>query len=195
MDYQYDVFLSYRRDPPVGEWVSNHFYPELMKWLPLEVNRVCSVFKDIEVLVSGAIWPQTIRKALMHSRCMLCIWSPDYFWHEWCVAEWKSMVERERLLGLASAANPIGLVVPVVFHDGQNFPREARDVQGKDFRDYNTSVPAFAQTVKYVDFIGKVKDLARELAGVIIGAPAWQNDWPTLTPQPYNRPTTQLPRL
>lgn len=26
-DYIYDVFLSYRRAPPVGDWVKNHFYP------------------------------------------------------------------------------------------------------------------------------------------------------------------------
>jgi hypothetical protein len=55
MNYEYDLFLSYRRDPPVSEWVNNHFYPELIKWLPLEVNRETRVSK--------------IRKSLFPARC------------------------------------------------------------------------------------------------------------------------------
>jgi macrodomain Ter protein organizer (MatP/YcbG family) len=32
-DYQYDVFISYRRPNPVGDWVKNHFHPLLVEWL------------------------------------------------------------------------------------------------------------------------------------------------------------------
>lgn len=195
MAYVYDVFLSYRRDPPVGEWVNNHFYSQLLNWLPLELNRPATVYKDDENLILGSHWPDALKQALQSSRCLLCVWSPDYFWHDWCVAEWKSMVERERLLGYGTAANPSGLVVPVVFHDGQNFPPEAQQVQSKDFRDYNIPAPSFSQTAKYVDFIDRVKDLAQGLAGVVNAAPAWQNNWPVVTPPPFTRPSTNPPRL
>ncbi len=33
-DYEYDVFVSYRRKQPVMDWVKNHFHPLLEQWLP-----------------------------------------------------------------------------------------------------------------------------------------------------------------
>src|SRR5215475_4164150 len=148
MDYEYDVFLSYRRGPPVGEWVNNHFYPQLLNWLPLELNRETKVYKDDQATLLGTHWPQALKRALHLSRCLLCVWSPDYFWHEWCVAEWRSMVAREKLLGYGTNNNPAGLIVPVVFHDGKNFPPEAQQVQYKDFREYNIPVASFCQTAR-----------------------------------------------
>jgi hypothetical protein len=38
-DYIYDIFLSYRRRPPVGDWVKYHFYPLLSKWLNQAMPR------------------------------------------------------------------------------------------------------------------------------------------------------------
>jgi hypothetical protein len=157
MDYQYDVFLSYRRGAPVGDWVNNHFYREVMNWLPLEMNRPVTAFKDDKDIALGNHWPETIKQALGLSRCLLCVWSPDYFWHEWCVAEWKTMAERQRLAGYATPTNPSGLIVPVVFHDGVNFPQEAQNAQSKDFSNYNYQVVAFSQTALYLQFIDEVK--------------------------------------
>lgn len=195
MSYEYDLFLSYRRDPPVGEWVNNHFYPELLKWLPQEVNRDASVFKDTDVIIPGALWPQTIRNALLRSRCLLCIWSPDYFWHEWCLAEWKSMVARQRHLGIGAQQDTLGLICPVVFHDGQNFPDEVRGTEHADFREYNIPALAFSQTPRYVDFVVKMQRLACSLAQLIRQAPPWEAGWPIEIPELSTRPPTKMLRL
>jgi hypothetical protein len=34
-DYEYQVFLSYRREPPISSWVRDYFFDELTQWLNL----------------------------------------------------------------------------------------------------------------------------------------------------------------
>jgi hypothetical protein len=192
MDYEYDLFLSYRRGAPVGDWVRNHFLPELKNWLPLELGRPARIFVDDESIALGSSWPTALQNALRMSRCLLAVWSPDYFWHEWCVAEWQSMRERARRLDLR---DPGTIVLPVVFHDGDNFPEEAKDTQSLDFRPHSIHVPAFAQTTRYVDFIEAVKRLCAHLAPCVKKAPLWQPDWPIVTPAAYTPPNAGLPKL
>ena len=55
-DYLYDVFISYRHKPPMGEWVRNHFYPLLEQRLPdcLPISHETKIFIDWDIETGAA---------------------------------------------------------------------------------------------------------------------------------------------
>ncbi len=195
-DYIYDVFVSYRHKQPVMDWVKNHFYPLLEQRLPdeLPVEHKTEIFIDWDEIETGSAWPAKLHQALRKSRCLLPVWSPEYFRSDWCLAEWKTVMERERLLGMKTEQRPEGLIYPVIFADGEHFPQDARDAQSKDMRNWNIPHSVFKDTADYVEFDRQVQLLVRELAKMIQRAPAWQN-WPVITPVANEQVIVKLPRL
>lgn len=171
-DYVYDVFVSYRHRGQAMEWVKNHFYPLLEQRLPdcLPIDHEPSIFIDLEI-ETGAAWPAKLCQALKSSRCLVAVWSPEYFRSDWCLAEWQTMRERERRLGWRTEQKPQGLIYPVVFADGEHFPQEARDVQWKDLRQWNYGAPAFRDTAGFLEFDREVQRVAGELSRIIQYAP------------------------
>ena len=198
-DYIYDIFLSYRRKPPVGDWVKNHFYPLLDQWLPQAMSREPNIFIDLEEIEIGSRWSRKISNALKVSRCLLPIWSADYFQSTWCLAEWHSMMKREDLLGYKTEQNPAGLIYPVVFFDGEHFPPEAQQTQQKDLRKWNISSPVFAETRGFVELEKEMQSIVVDIAEMLNNVPKWQSNWPIVTPDIYSGTTStvsiQLPRL
>lgn len=193
-DYLYDVFVSYRHKPPVLDWVRNHFYPLLDQWLPSAMPVEPSIFIDWEEIEIGAAWPAKLRQALRQSRCILSIWSPEYFRSEWCLAEWRTIQERERLMSFRTEQQPEGLVYPVVFSDGEHFPPETVGTELLDLRDWNTPHSVFKETAAYVEFDKQIQAMVKGLAKTIQRAPAWQ-DWPVITPEAKKQVIVKLPRL
>ena len=194
MSYEYDVFISYRRQSPVLDWVANHLHPLLEHWVPQFLPQPVTIFRD-SALDVGAHWPSRLSAALQRSKCLVAVWSPPYFQSHWCVAEWASMEQRERDLGYFSAANPAGLALPVVFADGLHFPAAVRARQYRDLHRWNHPYAAFRDTAKYIDFDCEVQAFAEELANAIMAAPPWQPAFPALTPDPAQPPNMLLPRL
>jgi hypothetical protein len=179
------------------DWIKNHFYPLLEQWLPnaLPVGHQTRIFVDWGEIETGVAWPEKLQQALKRSRCLLPIWSPEYFRSNWCLAEWRTMQERERLLGMRSLESPEGLIYPITFFDGEHFPQEARDCQQRDLCRWNTPHPVFRGTVDYVEFDRQVQLLVQELAQMVLRAPAWQ-DWPVIIPEHLSAPSiVSLPRL
>jgi hypothetical protein len=140
LPYRFDFFVSYRRsylrngkpqETAVGAWVKQVFYPELCA-LWNEQQPDAQVFLDEESIPTGAHWPSYLKEAIRDSRCLLPIWSPPYFGSRWCKAELESMRLREKQCNIHLAQGR-GLVVPVVFHDGDSFPAEARFTQNLSF--------------------------------------------------------------
>lgn len=195
-DYLYDVFISYRHRAPVADWVKNHFFPLLDQRLPdcMPIEHAPRIFIDWEI-ETGASWPAKLRQALKTSRCLLAVWSPEYFRSMWCQAEWQSMLQRQQVLGLGTETHPHGLIYPVVFADGEPFPPEAKSTQSKDLRQWNLSAPVFRETKDFVDLEKEIQVLCAELAKMIHRAPDWQ-DWPVVTPAVDEKNVAmKLPRL
>jgi len=194
MSYQYDFFLSYSRKKPVGEWVRNHFCPELRQWLDSYTAQPTRIFID-EGIEVGDFWPNHLAAALGSSKYMIAIWSPQYFGSPWCYAEWQSMREREFLLGLQTGIS--GLVFPVVFSDGKNFPPEAGQAQRIDFSDLNYPNLAFRDTEKYLDFVDRIKRVCEMLSNWVDEreAPSFDPKWPIVRPTPRSPPIAPLPRI
>jgi len=196
MPYRYDVFISYRRQQPVLDWVVNHLHPMLEQWLPEHLpGGAVSVFRDSSIEV-GSRWPDSLSRALGESKCLVAVWSPPYFQSAWCMAEWSSMEARERELGYYSSAHPAGLAWPVVFADGDHIPMSVKDRQHRDFHLWNHPYPSFRETAKYLDFDSEVQRFAQELADAITHVPEWQGTFPVLYPPPLsNSPLISLPRI
>jgi hypothetical protein len=191
MAYEYDVFLSYSRKPPVGDWVRNHFFPLLEMWLPQQLPYQAKVFIDEEMGEEpGVQWPGRLRRALLGSKCLVAVWSPSYFRSGWCVAEWKTMEAREQQLGIGPGADPSRLVVPVRFNDGEHFPDDATTRQWKDLSRWNIPHPHYKDTIEYIEFDRQMQDLTRDIAVLVQSAPAWEDGWPVLLPPSQPAPVS-----
>lgn len=194
MSYEYDVFLSYPRQGHSGDWVRNHFHAQLRGFLDQELVDAPRIYFDEQQAV-GSNWPHNLRNALLRSKVLVAVWSPPYFRSEWCLAEWHTMRAREALLGLGSASRPQGLIFPVVFWDGQNFPAEAQDTMWHDMSRFSLPSPEFARTTDYVDFQRRMQEVAAAIARLLDTVPPWQDGWPVRMPEPPAMPVFQLPRL
>lgn len=193
MSYSYDVFLSYPRQGNSGDWVRNHFHAQLRGFLREELGDFPRIYFDEEQPV-GVEWPRHLRNALLRSKMLVAVWSPPYFRSEWCVAEWQSMRAREAHLKLADRDPPVGLVFPVVFWDGKNFPVEAQRTQWHDLSRFSLPSPEFERTAEYVEFQRKVQRVAGDIARLLQSAPPWEDGWPVQTPDTA-APAFPLPRL
>lgn len=195
MSYTWDVFISYRRTHNVAGWVQNHLGPVLERCLEDQMDHPPRVFVD-DKLEIGAYWPEELADVLSTSRYLLAVWSPPYFTSRWCVAEWQTMREREKLLGIPQKGETRGLIYPVVYSDGSSFPREARTVQSRfDLSEYGFPYEQFRRTDAYLEFHQKVRSIAIDLAGRLSSAPPWRADWPICRPEPFPTPSAELPRL
>ncbi len=95
IDYTYDVFISYRHETPVLEWVLEHFYYLLKAWLPqyMPVDHKPRIFIDTQI-ETGFQWSIKLQNELKRSRCLISVWSPVYFQSDWCKArQYKDMSE------------------------------------------------------------------------------------------------------
>jgi len=190
-DYEYDAFLSYRRDKLVLEWIIE-FEARLKFWLSQELGgRDARIFVDRDCIEIGDRWPDSVRAGIRSSKCMIGIWSPRYFQSRWCVSEWHSFLAREQQVELGVHT----LVAPVRFHDGEYFPSQAANVQCVDFSNYTATIPAFWQSQRAVEFEGPLKAFARSVAAVVRRAPPFRPDWPVVESEPLEPPNVELRRL
>jgi hypothetical protein len=194
--YRYDVFVSYRRSGAgyVAPWVHNHFHPLLRNCLADQLPDEPRIFIDVEQEF-GAYWPATLANALRDSRLLVPVWSPKYFRSPWCLAEWHTMMARERIFDLAGERQPLGLVYPVIFSDRENFPAEAQYRQARDLKRWSVPGKEFRRTKRYCGLHDAVQAIAVELADRLRRVPPWRPDWPVVRPDPPLPPPADPPLL
>jgi TIR domain len=194
-DYEFDVFLSYRRLGTVRSWVHNHFHPMLTDCLADEMPRVPSIFLDIDSIDEGEHWPEKLAWAHRRSRLVVAVWTPSYFGSRWCQAEWRTMQARERTVGVLPSGKSATLFYPITLKDGERFPAEARNVQQCDMKKWNVSAESYRQTSEYAEFERQVANVAERLNGMLLVVPDWREDWPELRPEPAPDNAPPIPRL
>ncbi|NEA99194.1 toll/interleukin-1 receptor domain-containing protein [Streptomyces sp. SID13726] len=181
VDYEFDVFVSYRRSAGnVGDWVHHHFYPVLKRCLEDEAGTG-EIFVDRQMEGNiGDSWPDQLADSLGKSRLLVPVLSAPYFRSPWCIAEWATMAareERERR-GRSNA-----LILPVVFADGVNFPEYVQERElHEGFKNYNVPYPEYRKSEAYPYFHREVQGFARQIAGRLTKVPDWREDWPALRP-------------
>jgi hypothetical protein len=191
LDYEYDVFFSYKRHRLTLDWMSG-VHKRLQLWLQEEIpDREVKVFVDEDNIETGDCWPEKLKDALKLSRCMVCVWSPSYFRSSWCVSEWMSFLEREKRIKVRSH----GLIAPIKFHDGEHFRVEAQNVQWTDVAPYTSSVPAFWTSQRAIELEDALKALAHSVSGILKGAPPFEPDWPIVEATALEAHRIRLARL
>ncbi len=184
--YEYDIFFSYKRDKQ-----SNHWHEKVVSkvefWLRKELNRSSvDIFFDTEEIKTGDQWKNKIEDSLKRSKCLVPILSPDYFHSSWCRSEWETFREREKMLHLPTG----GLIIPAIYHDGEHFPQEAKNIQSMDFTEYNSNMVFFWKSEDGYNFEKrKLKAFAGDIAKRIKKAPDYKKDFPIVIVDPVKLST------
>jgi hypothetical protein len=203
LDYEYDIFLSYKRDPEAREWLIDHFQPLLVAWVAQFLGYRPTVFRDDHAMEAGTTWPVEIGRALGRSRVLVSLWTKEYFESEWCGRELATMLAREDDEQLRTPVQPKGLIVPVVLFDCAQVPSAVQHMQRVELRD------CFAyrmrrDSVRSEELSVLIRnEIASGVAAAIECAPPWRHEWPLTTAAMFldavKRPSptrqTHLPRL
>jgi hypothetical protein len=192
--YEYDIFISYKRDAETNRWIADHLEPLLTTYVGLELGHPPRIFRD-DQLEAGTTWPAALGAELARSRVLLALYTKTYFFSEWCRRELFAMLEREQEAGLRVAANPGGLVVPVILHDCEELPPKLKNIQAQAIREcFNVRMRKDSPRAELLaDEIGK---LAKPIARAIDEAPVWRLDWLTATAQSFleGAPAPEMPK-
>src|SRR5262245_13330516 len=128
MSYEYDIFISYRRDPEIRSWISDHFKPLINYYVGDELRRKPSIYID-EQLESGTAWPISLGEALGRSLTLRALWSGSYLSSGWCSAEFGHMLAREKFAKSRSDAQRWAIIIPIFILDGETFPKNLGYIQ------------------------------------------------------------------
>lgn len=185
MDYEFDVFVSYRRGERLeaggkfkveaeGIWVHNVFLDEFRSRL----EQRCPEPKiAIDTAIpAGADWEQTLQRWVLRSRCLVAVWSAPYFFSEYCRSEFHTMLRRQRELEAeGSAVKP---VVPLVWADGTNFDAEAQAIQyRKNFSVFSPYRKPIENEDLRAQFVTALDELCADVERAVRGAPALRKAW------------------
>lgn len=180
--YLHDLFLSYHRGGEVPAWVRGRLIDAVELALRAHLPRAPRIL-DLDQAAGE------IGAPLQRSRCLLAIWSPEYFLDERCRMELDSMRAREALI----EGTP--LIHRVIFSDCEEILR-AEPQEHSDLRRFTYVHPPSAPTRREGDYRAEIQRLARRVAHLIEQAPAWRSDWPIVSPGPLQAPRRiRKPRL
>jgi hypothetical protein len=179
--YQYDLFISYVRQPPVLPWVNFFFEPILEQRIRCELPRDPKIFVDDTSIKKGSKWPEKIIEALRTTRVIIPIWSADYFRSDWCVAEWITMEERQKQINKKEKSSP-SILFPIKFTDEDHFHDLAKRTQMEDLTKYNYTAKAFKDSDEFMEFEKKIEDIAKNLCRIILDVPPWGPHWHIYSP-------------
>jgi len=94
-DYQYDVFISYRRGGVVDDWV-RRFVDDLGKWLHAVMRHPPRIYFDLTGVTGGSDFGTAIENALLRSKILVAVLTPAYFTSPHCGREWRTFEAREK---------------------------------------------------------------------------------------------------
>jgi TIR domain-containing protein len=194
--YEFDVFVSYSRRGCAQQWLMNHFLSRLENCLFDQGADAPKVFFD-RSMRKATHWPSELQQALHRSKIMIAVLTPPYFRSPWCVAELRSMRQREKMLGLADPGRPQGLICPILYSDSDWFaPEEGLNRSWWDFKALATPDPVFQESRDYPSFHRLVSEFAADLVSLLDQVPPWRADWPLIDPpDPLLQPQPKLPRF
>lgn len=179
--YTYDVFISYKRDSINEQWLDDIFLPLFKSYLNNSLPEPPKIFVDRTNIIDGTEWTKTIEFQLAHSKCMVAILSPAYFFKrsEWCIREFISMKHREEILDLRPNNQPPGLIWPLMLQPINSKSEILHSIQMKDYSDYNRIGEGFKKNESYFHFQTKLRQDSNIIVSIIENAPNWKPEWDT----------------
>src|SRR5262249_37595388 len=105
--YEYDVFVGRATSSVLNEWL-DVFSSQLGNRASMQFGRTLKVFQDLSEVRVDDVWRDTVGRALVRSRVLLAIVTPEFMASQWCVLEWATFERREKATGVDA------LIVPVI---------------------------------------------------------------------------------
>jgi hypothetical protein len=173
--YQYDIFISYRRDDQTKAWIAKHFVPLLNHHVFNELGYH-PVFYIDDQLESGVSWPFALGHALGTSKVIIPLWSKTYLNSVWCTCEISHMLERESKVGCRTIERPEGLIFPTIIHDGETLPASLSSIQKIEIQEC-FNVKMSPDSPKAEILADRLKPLGKAIADAILNAPECEADW------------------
>jgi hypothetical protein len=184
MPYLHDIFISYKRETLWTPWTRDHLKRLLTAYLQQELGDAPDIFVDENITV-GADWVNQLAMSLAHSKVMIAVFSGDYFGSDWCLHELDLMLGRS-LTHMGSSPNGLGLVIPIVVHDGDRIPTQVCRIQPVDLKKYRVAC-LNETTPLYQDFSIAIGNLAPVVKAAIDLAPSHQDNWFTECSSRFNQ--------
>lgn len=182
MDYEYDIFISYRRHRDTLSWMEKQFIPRLEGRLFFELGRHPVIFYDKNNLACGDTWPVELGEALGKSRMLIALWCGPFRSSVWCAREVAEMKAREEALNLRTPQNQSGVIAVCKIHNGP--PEGFGDVQQSDLIEHFD--PYMGDTGDQASaFYRQVTGDALGFARMIREAPPFDPAWPTQSAQAF----------
>ncbi len=180
MDYDYDVFLSYRRWREWPRWVKDVFIDIFEHWLGEELDWEPRVFVDYRDIEEGSWWDMELGFNLSRSRVLVPLFSRTYFRSDWCIAELALMRRREDENGYRTTRDRRILIVPAILHDGKQFPADAQRLQALELSPV-AGVRIARGSPKYEALDDLVREWVPTVARAIEDAPVFDPRWEDLS--------------
>lgn len=178
MDYDWDVFISYRRKQIPIRWLEEMFLPLFVDYLEEALGgRKVKIYRDVEGIEGGDNWKKNIKSALAKSRCIVPVLLPSYFHSNWCTKEFAVIYHRQIELGFNSMENPNGLIIPLKIRDGDFFPEKVKDLQIFNCNDFYRVGKGVESTELYIKFQEQLSKWVENVARAINNAPPWNPEW------------------
>ncbi|MGX1929715.1 TIR domain-containing protein [Flagellimonas sp. 2504JD4-2] len=175
MGYEYDIFISYRRQDETKGWIENHFIPLLEIHIFNELGEHPSFFLDTQ-LEAGVNWPIELGNKLSKSKTIIPLWTRTYLNSQWCSCEIGHMLERESQCGYRTIEKPNGLVFPTIIHDGETMPVQLSTIQKVEIQDcFNVRMAKDSPKAEKLE--DRLKPLAISISKAIANVPEWKPDW------------------
>lgn len=168
MDYENDIFISYRREQHWTPWTRDLFGGLLRSYLQQELGTAPSIFVD-EQLEIGQDWVNELASQLAKSRVVVAVFSRDYFFSPWCLHELDLMLERQEVHGGS-------LIIPMRAHDGELIPDIVDKTLHGDIEKFRVA-GLNSDTPLYQEFSETLKGYAPGIAKLINAAPDFDEQW------------------
>ena len=192
MDYQYDVFLSYRRFGEWPNWVAEQFLPLFKHYLGERLGTEPRIAWDME-LGAGASLPHAIAAKLAASKVLVALFSRQYFASPWCTAELGHMLARETMCQYRTLQRPAGLIVPAHVHDGEDVPELVSKILTLDLAPF-VNVRAARGSALLEGLAQMIDNWAGHIEQAINDAPPCDPNWPTLAYEDIQQKLTRNPK-
>jgi|SRR5579859_2117697 len=202
-DYEYDVFISYLCTNPSGKpaptctWVREYLYPELETWLPdyVDAGRQTPIFFDKICIKTGDDWRLHILEALQTSRCLVAVFTSQYFGSPWCQAELNTILERQKeLQQQKKLPRKSGLIYPIRLSGEAFTPARFKHIQTrKDLSKFYRTDSNFKTSEDYAKFQRIIREeVCLELSTMFLAVPDWDRNWPVVQPEEKQTPTPTI---
>ena len=170
-DYEYDVYVSYAHHPTLHEWLQG-FVSQLRSWVSLEMDADPRFFFDYSEVSLGDRWADRTMSALLRTKLLLAVVTPEYFQSEWCTREWATFEHREQITRTQTP-----LILPLHLRESKTTPDLPLRRQVFDISDLPLHSSAFTDTRLSLKITERVQRLAKTVVSELRNVPPFDPNW------------------